>query len=627
VRCFLFFFLVFPCFVSTKIQPTPKVQMDILSGVGMCSDNTVALTGLDETGLILTETRDVSEQKFMRCVLEQKSGQSHGYWRQLFGYRERRFPVVKFSPGESTQMRGGFDVAPNLSLEQKWMIQSRVFPFGPTKKHVMFGEWLTSVEQLCDRVACFATFRTDKRGRVIGAEFWSEATGVVVIEMQNERSIVYRISNMSRNYNVCFLNGKGLKYKLPARHSGGGCRFVELPNSFLHNALEYTGKNSVVDFLAWCKTEQVGVSYVLTCAMCRSFQPTLSRSWVVACLIRVWAFKHGFVDVGQASFDVLCKTDVVPPVKGGYILKPEAGSNFENCKVYDFASYYPSIIAERNICYSTFGFGGDSWLPADVVGNGQGFVSEASSHRGVMPALVIRLMNLKSRFGFAFFKRVLSSLYGTIGSNNVLPQFLVGMWSVASEGRRLIKQCKGIAEQNGLQCICIQTDSLFLVKTDPAGTWESVTEFVRQESGSVLVLRLEKWFRSVFFGGSFYIAIDNDGRMTTSGLFARSDASAWCREAVQSFAVCSISGGSALEAEGVVEAYKKQLFGMSPEDTRLVVQKKNQGRVCSLVPKTSAGCIDTEFYMGCFHRYALKLREALPSIPTDIIKKHSQCET
>lgn len=546
-------------------------------------------------------------------------------WKPLFGCSGKNITVAQVSAQQALDMKkinpACVSVSPNLALQQKALVHLRLFPYCVKGESLSLSRWIKlHAKNIANQVTAYFHCQTDATNKLVAVCVLTNNCVVASLKNCPESALLDFVAKHSHGFAVCFINLPSVLRKLHLWKKKFN-NVVLSDNSLLCKDVVHVPNETPSQFVLRCQKEDLAVAYLIICALCKTFQPVLNRSWVNACLLRLTAYKRQFVDTNDYCFANLCKPYGTVTEKGGYILKPSPGSVFDNCSVLDFSSYYLSLLVDRNICYSTFGCHKQAWLPdlvAQVTDPKKGFVPEPFTHKGVLPTLVTRLMNLKADTQLPVFKRLLSSIYGLLGTDLHLPQFELAMWSIAEEGRRVICNAQATAIQQGMECVCVQTDSLFLIGCSPS----MCQQFCNMVCNKATVhLKQEAVYSRICFGKAFYVAVAVNGQLKSSGLFARTKASQWCKEAVLEVANncmnCDDWNTAFQTITQIFEKYTSELQTLLPtalRSTRFnihvpVKSSFSQTRYTSQAVVQN-NRLDTHFYRATLVMYLQKLSEA-----------------
>ena len=322
----------------------------------------------------------------------------------------------------------------------------------------------------------------------------------------------------------------------------------------------------------------------------------------ITCLEVLLAGRLGFlvpfqkgVPEGFKTLETFLRLD-----KGGLSFRPPVGF-FENVAEYDFASMYPSIIANFNLSYETLNCGHPSCqtrLPASGYG-------VCSRRTGIVPLTLKRLIErretLKARAALESdskkrktleqrqkaLKWLLVVSFGYLGYRNAKFGRIEAHEATTAIGRELLLFAKEIAESRGFKLLHAMTDALWVRKE---GAQEREYQELEREitrrvnaafkpvvpDGVPWKVRLEgiyAWVRflaSKAYGigvGNRYVGVFQDRTIKARGiLLRRSDTPPFIRE-FQEQALRLLAGTSSIEGlkrqyaplQGLVKAYEASL--------------------------------------------------------------------
>jgi len=160
------------------------------------------------------------------------------------------------------------------------------------------------------------------------------------------------------------------------------------------------------------------------------------------------------------------------PAPGGLILSPRAGSA-RNILVLDFKSLYPSIIRTFNIDPVAQVIDPADGEDVIVAPNGAAF----TRHPGILPEILDRFFDSRDRAkargdtvaSYAY-KIIMNSFYGVLGTSSCrfASQSISG--AITSFGQHLLRWTRDLLQEEGLNVIYGDTDSLFVDAALPGTT-------------------------------------------------------------------------------------------------------------------------------------------------------------
>jgi len=178
------------------------------------------------------------------------------------------------------------------------------------------------------------------------------------------------------------------------------------------------------------------------------------------------------------------------PAPGGLILAPQAGTA-RNILVLDFKSLYPSVIRTFNIDPAT-----QISDPADgedviIAPNGAAFTRTP----GILPAILDRFFESRAQArsqgdtvaSYAY-KIIMNSFYGVLGTRSCrfASQSISG--AITSFGQHLLRWARDLLQNDGLNVIYGDTDSLFV----DAGLPADITPELAAERGQAIAARVNE---------------------------------------------------------------------------------------------------------------------------------------
>ncbi|MBI4179607.1 DNA polymerase II [bacterium] len=205
--------------------------------------------------------------------------------------------------------------------------------------------------------------------------------------------------------------------------------------------------------------------------------------------------------------------DDAEAIEGGYVHEPKAGL-YDNVVVFDFASLYPSVIIQNNICFTTISDQGTIEAP-----DGVKFL-DPSVKEGILPRVMKGLLEArreskkkmkaaKTAEEKAYYnslqnaqKILANAHYGVFASRfyRFTDRRIGG--SITALARKYTTGIIGKLDEEGLNVIYSDTDSVFVVS--PENTLEGTLAFAEKLSGrfssGALTLEFEKVVSPLFLG-------------------------------------------------------------------------------------------------------------------------------
>ena len=221
---------------------------------------------------------------------------------------------------------------------------------------------------------------------------------------------------------------------------------------------------------------------------------------------------------------------------GAIVIEPVPGIHF-NVHVVDFASLYPSIMKEFNISYETVNCPHpecrDNIVPETttwICKKKKGLISEfVGAIRDVRVLVFKKLAKSKSipadkrkfyEVAQGALKVFINAMYGVIGAETFPFYYLPAAEATTLLGRYAITTSIKDAEEEGLEVIYGDTDSLFIKNPDS----EKLNEFIKHiEKKLRLKLEIDKVYRYVVLSDrkKNYFGVLKDGNIDVKGLLGK----------------------------------------------------------------------------------------------------------
>lgn len=221
---------------------------------------------------------------------------------------------------------------------------------------------------------------------------------------------------------------------------------------------------------------------------------------------------------GELGFTPPAHTGRMPSYKGGFVKEPEIGLH-ENVAVMDFVSIYPSIIVTYNISPDTLDEHGETEIPGEKW-------RFTKKKKGFIPLVIedlIKHKNSSTGQEREFFKRLASSIYGTIGQPSSKWYCPECASSITAMGRWHITKLIKAAASCG-RVVYSDTDSVFVVSD-----METAENFVKDYDSKlpgIMKLKMQGYYDKLFIASKKKYALMSGREMTIKGFEAvRSD---WC---------------------------------------------------------------------------------------------------
>lgn len=220
------------------------------------------------------------------------------------------------------------------------------------------------------------------------------------------------------------------------------------------------------------------------------------------------------------------------PYEGGYVHPPKKGVH-ENITLFDFRSLYPSIIVTFNISPDTLDCGHTECKSNVAPGEDHYFCRR---RLGFIPVIVQELISKRQKMRAAncsdnddyALKTLANAFYGYLGFASSRWYSRVCAKSAASFGRHYIRQVMETANDEGLDVIYGDTDSLFTI----ISTKKRAKDFLKKVNKSLPGI-MEMEFKGIYKRGLFieaqtglaakkkYALLDENERLVIRGLETR----------------------------------------------------------------------------------------------------------
>ena len=218
--------------------------------------------------------------------------------------------------------------------------------------------------------------------------------------------------------------------------------------------------------------------------------------------------------------------------QGAHVFEPKKGIHFD-VTTLDFASLYPSIIKTRNISYETV-----RCTHEECKDNKIPYTSHWSctKKQGVIALLIGSLKELRVNYFKKLAKNAqteeereindiiaqalkvfLNASYGVIGFESFPLYFLPVAESITAVGRNIIEETKNKSEENGMEPIYGDTDSIFF--KDPSKEQiDNLISFTKKEYA--IDLEVDKEYRYLVLSDrkKNYFGVKRDGKLDIKGL-------------------------------------------------------------------------------------------------------------
>ena len=191
------------------------------------------------------------------------------------------------------------------------------------------------------------------------------------------------------------------------------------------------------------------------------------------------------------------------PIEGAYIINPTQGF-YENVIVFDFASLYPSIMITFNI--DPFSYLPESKKGSIIAPNG----AEFEKKRGILPNILQEIFNLRvdakkqnESIKSHALKITMNSFYGAMASTKARYYNKHLAEAITSFGRECLLNAKKFLEENNLNVIYGDTDSVFVeAKFEDDTSLKDKEKWMQEIEGKINVY-FNKWVKDVYGVDSF----------------------------------------------------------------------------------------------------------------------------
>ncbi len=200
-------------------------------------------------------------------------------------------------------------------------------------------------------------------------------------------------------------------------------------------------------------------------------------------------------------------------IEGGYVHDPQPGL-YDNVVVFDFASLYPSVIIQNNICFTTISPDGAIQTP-----DGSRFL-DASVKEGILPRIMKGLLEArresKKKMKAAKTDEERDYYNSLQSAQKILANAHYGVFasrfyrftdrriggSITALARQYTTGIIKKLEEEGLKVIYSDTDSIFVVSPEPTieATRRLAEKLSERFSGGALTLEFEKIVSPLFLG-------------------------------------------------------------------------------------------------------------------------------
>jgi DNA polymerase I len=218
--------------------------------------------------------------------------------------------------------------------------------------------------------------------------------------------------------------------------------------------------------------------------------------------------------------------------RGGLVIEPVEGIHF-NVTVADFASLYPSIIKVRNLSYETVRCAHEECKKNTIPGTNHWVCTK---HNGLTSMLIGSLRDLRVNYYKNLARKaktpeqkelytvvsqalkvILNASYGVMGAEIFPLYFLPAAEATTAVGRHIIMDTIKKCQDNGIQVLYSDTDSLF-VKNPTQEQINKVIEDAKRDHG--VDLEIDKVYRYVVLSGrkKNYLGVAMDGKVDVKGL-------------------------------------------------------------------------------------------------------------
>lgn len=218
--------------------------------------------------------------------------------------------------------------------------------------------------------------------------------------------------------------------------------------------------------------------------------------------------------------------------RGGLVIDPVEGIHF-NVTVADFASLYPSIIKVRNLSYETVRCVHDECKSNTIPDTNHW---ACTKYNGLTSMLIGSLRDLRVNYYKSLAKKaktqdqkeqytvvsqalkvILNASYGVMGAEIFPLYFLPAAEATTAIGRYIIMETIKKCQENGIQVLYSDTDSLFIKNPTPEQI-NKVIEEAKKDHG--VELEIDKEYRYVVLSNrkKNYLGVTKDGKVDVKGL-------------------------------------------------------------------------------------------------------------
>ncbi len=265
-------------------------------------------------------------------------------------------------------------------------------------------------------------------------------------------------------------------------------------------------------------------------------------------------------------------------IEGAYVKEPKKGMH-ENIALLDFRSLYPTIIISHNIDPSTINCDCCKGIAEPVSETGNWFCKK---RRGLIPSVLEKIIERRVKIKGKMktldktaeeykeldneqyaLKILANSAYGYLAYRNARWYSRSAARSVTALGRMYIKKIMDVAENEKLEVIYGDTDSLFAISKE-GPIEERIKTFMKKvnsELPGVMELELEGIYkRGIFVSKKRYALADKNGKTTVKGLeFVRRDWSQLAKETQKRVLEALLDKGSPEKAFEIVREVVNRL--------------------------------------------------------------------
>lgn len=269
----------------------------------------------------------------------------------------------------------------------------------------------------------------------------------------------------------------------------------------------------------------------------------VTYSQLVENLLLRKAFEKGEIALNRPKFDEVQRRRKAEPYTGGYVHLPKKGIH-DNIAVFDFMSLYPTIIVSYNISPETLDCEHKTCEVNKVPDDRHHFcIKKKGFIPSILEEIIKKRQDIKKRmedieqktqkykdlYNEQYALKILSnSFYGYLGFASSRWYSRVCAESTSQWGRYYIKSVIRMAEENGLEVLYGDTDSLFL----KIEKWSKVIRFLKRVNDSLPgIMELE--FKGLYKRGIFistkagvaakkkYALLDKNNNLIVRGMETR----------------------------------------------------------------------------------------------------------